>query len=588
MRLHVRGRLARFHPQKILRSARAPSLSAQTASDTVISVSWVFVDLLDADQIEIERSTTSGSGFAVITTETANGSGSYSDTGRTAGTAYYYRARGLISSGAYTPYSDYSLEATATTTGSATPAQPANLTATETARNDTTVTYTLACDAVATATSYDWYVGPSTDGGYSNADATTPNNVVSATFSVTGVAFTRSSADNEASPNVRARNASGAGPWKSLAVTVPGNLGAPVLNSATVSGSDIAITYTEDDEADAADEYKVERSDNDGGSYSVVATKTAGTAAPQFTDTGLAADTYLYRVRAHDVDLDAYSSYSAVKSATVGGAPPTGYFMGQDFTQMNSLADLAAGFSVMNPENIIFDDGSYVLSHTQQPSGYRGLLYRFLDLADRPGKIICQDHSLSVNVAIGGTGGFDELWWEGRVVFSSNWTTDNDCATIAPDYKFVLVYPLPVMNGAQRWDFRIGHDVRNMFAAGHGFPGPTVGPQSAYDKSVPVDAQTLWDGLPHVYRGYCKQFDESVPVRHKCIVQFMTDGQVTHSIKDYGNNNWDGRKIKRIRLGANRNLAAPEEMYVHWLEFYVYTSNPGWFDGVSITDYTTP
>jgi hypothetical protein len=586
MRLFLRSARAKFHPQKILRSAVPPALTVTAASATEITVAWAFVDVANADQVEIERSLTAGSGFSVIATETNTGSGSYADTGRTAATTYYYRARGLIATGAYTPYSPYSVEVSATTTGASTPAQPANVTATETARDDTTVMYTLACDAVSGATSYDWYVGASTDGGYSNADATTPNNVVGSTFSQPNIPFTRSSADNEASPNVRARNASGPGPWKSLAVTVPGNLGAPVFNTATVSGTSVIITYTEDDEADAADEYKIERSDNDGADYSVIATKAAGTAAPQFTDTGLASDTYLYRIRAHDTTLDAYSSYSAVKSSTVGGAPPSGYFAGQDFTLMSDLGDLVAGFSVANPENILFDDGTFVCAHTGQASGITGLLYRFLDLADRPGKGQCADHSLSVNLSIGSTGGFDEIWWEGRAVFSSNWTTEYPgCTVNTPDYKFVLVFPVPDMSsGAKRWDFRIGHDIRNMFAAGHGFPGPTAGPQSAYDKSTPINATTLWDGQPHHYRAHCSQFSEDGS--NKCIVQFMTDGQVTHSIKDFGNTSWDGRKIKKVRLGANRNQAAPEEMYVWWLEFYVYTSDPGWFTGVAITDYT--
>jgi hypothetical protein len=598
MRLYLRSAKARFHPQKILRTALPPTITATADSDTSITVAWTFNDVSNADQIEIERSLSSGTGFAVVATETANGSGSKQFTSLTAGTTYYFRARGLISSGAYTPYSEYGNEDSATTTGAATPDQPTNFTATETARDDTTVTYTLACTAVSGATSYDWYVGPSTDSGYSNADATTPNNVVGATFSQPNIPFTRSSADNEASPNVRARNASGPGPWATISggpgVVVPGNLGAPVFNSAIVSGTSVIITYTEDDEADAADQYKIERSDNDGSSYSVIATKAAGTAAPQYTDTGLASDDYLYRVRAHDTDLDAYSNYSAIKSATVGGAPPEGYFVGKDFTTMTSLADLNVGvsngsFSVSNAQNILFDDGSFVCAHTGQASGHVGLIYRFLDIADRPGHAVCADHSLTTVCQFGGTGGFLEVWIESTIRFSSNWTTANDaCPTFNPDYKTILTFPLPSVSGNQRSDFRIGNALNKILCYGMGGTSLSTGvPKNVYTTSVPVNATTLWDEQPHVCRVHLKlEQDAGQSNQWEDVVQCMIDGQVTQSFRGRSNQNLGTSRYKRCSLGANRNMAAPEEMYVWWHSFYVYTSDPGWFTGVAITDYT--
>lgn len=582
MRLHLRGRAARFIARPPARTPIAPTLTVSASSDTSISVAWVFNDVQDADQIEIERSTVSGSGFANIATENV-GSSPYSDTGRTAATTYYYRARAKINSGALTPYSSYSAEVSATTTGAATPTQPANLTATETSRSNTTVTYTLACDAVSGATSYDWYVGPSTDGGYENADATTPNNVVSATFSVTGVVFTRSSGNNEASPNVRARNASGPGPWKSTPVVVPGNLKAPVLNSAVASGTSVIITYTEDSEADAADEYEIERSD-DGTVYAVVATKTAHISAPQFTDTGLASDTYFYRVRGHDTALDAYSSYSAIKSVTVGGAPPTDYDNGMDFSAMNSLADLSgSGFTVTHPNNVLFDDGTLVLAHTGQVSGIRGLMHRY---AAEP--LVCTDQFAVVTWNLAG---MYEFWLEDTIVLSTNWTTVNpNCSSPAPDYKTILFDFQPTSQvgpGRPRVDWKIGKGGNSLAFDGSGFPSPGIAPPNGVvSKSTPIGALSLSDGLPHVYRLHYKwELLNGVTPVETC--QSMVDGQVIHSYKDFAATIGTAT-IKRIRLSVNRNTRAHEEMYVHRLSTYLWRAgnDPGWFSGVSIDDYT--
>lgn len=94
----------------------APStLNAAATGQTTIDIDWTdVVTTIQADEIVIERSLTSGSGFSEIDT-VAIGVQAYSDSGLTAGTTYYYRvaARVTVYAVAYT--STYSAEASATT-----------------------------------------------------------------------------------------------------------------------------------------------------------------------------------------------------------------------------------------------------------------------------------------------------------------------------------------------------------------------------------------------------------------------------------------------------------------------------------------
>jgi hypothetical protein len=148
------------------------SVTATTASSTQINLTWVDASTNETG-FQIERSTTSGTGFVLIFTTAANAV-SYSDAGVVANTTYYYRIRSTNGSGS----SAYS-----TQTGSSTftPSAPTSITATAA----TTTSINLAwVDGSTTETGFQIWMSTTSGSGYSLL-ATNPANQV--TRSVTGL-----------------------------------------------------------------------------------------------------------------------------------------------------------------------------------------------------------------------------------------------------------------------------------------------------------------------------------------------------------------------------------------------------------------
>jgi hypothetical protein len=131
-----------------------------------------------------------------------------------------------------------------------------------------------------------------------------------ASTSVTGIVVgPRPTVDDETVFVVAGRDGSGQGPNTRLPSGIPGNMRAPVLDSVTLSVDDATITYTEDDDADAVDNYQIERNSG-GGGYAVISTESVGAAQPQHVDSNLAAGTHTYRVRGYDSDTDTYTAHT--------------------------------------------------------------------------------------------------------------------------------------------------------------------------------------------------------------------------------------------------------------------------------------
>jgi len=103
--------------------AAPTTLAATAASSTQINLTWVDASTNETG-FQIERSLTAGTGFTLVTNMPAN-SVSFSNTGLTAGTKYFYRIRAINAGG----NSAYTAEANATTTV-APPAAPTTLAAT--------------------------------------------------------------------------------------------------------------------------------------------------------------------------------------------------------------------------------------------------------------------------------------------------------------------------------------------------------------------------------------------------------------------------------------------------------------------------
>jgi len=108
----------------IVTAPTAPSgLSATASGSTTINLAWTD-NSSNETGFKIERKTGSGGTYAEIVSNQAANSTSYSNTGLTAGTTYYYRIRSYNAAG----NSSYSTEIAATTTSSLYPADILNLT----------------------------------------------------------------------------------------------------------------------------------------------------------------------------------------------------------------------------------------------------------------------------------------------------------------------------------------------------------------------------------------------------------------------------------------------------------------------------
>ncbi len=113
----------------------------------------------------------------------------------------------------------------------------------------------------------------------------------------------------------RVRPLSGAwvGDWSPLGVAVPVVPASPSIHTLTPSANAITVAWT--DNSDIADQFRIERSADGGGTWAQI----SGNATSPHVDGGLTCgDTYDYRVLAHDSTLNLTSPPSASASATTG------------------------------------------------------------------------------------------------------------------------------------------------------------------------------------------------------------------------------------------------------------------------------
>jgi hypothetical protein len=311
-------------PRRVV-AATVPEMTQPLAiSPTEVAFTVSILDAESAEFIEIARSDNGGPYSIVQTIDVTTEEGTVyqvTDTGRTAGVAYAYKARTRIDSLALRKHSPYTLPLSVTMPSSGTLGQVTNLNITEDSRDADEVTYDATWDAVTGATSYDYWFEPSVDGGFEDGNSGAPNNQVGT--GLTGVVIPREADQNECVLVVAPRNASGRGAETRLPFYYPGNLLPPTSCSVDVTDDDVEVSFTESDQAEAAVEYDIER--NDGAGWSVIASVAAGLPAPQYPDVDLADGTYRYRVRPKDA-LDATGRHSpeGVAHVSTGGGVGTG------------------------------------------------------------------------------------------------------------------------------------------------------------------------------------------------------------------------------------------------------------------------
>lgn len=279
---------------------RAPSgLSASGYSTSQINVSWTD-SATNETGYAIERSANGASGWTEISDLLANTT-SYSDTGLSSDTTYYYRVRAYSADG-YTGYSNVDAGATLTPL----PSAPTSLGATAASPSAINLAWT---DNATNETGFK--IERSTDGSnYAQIDTTGAN--------VTTYGDTGLSANTNYYYRVRAYNGTGDSSYSNVdsATTLNTPPGAPSgLSAAATSTSAISLSWTDN----ASDEsgFKIERSSD---SVTFTQIDTAAANATSYNSTSLASNTtYWYRVRAYNAVGD--SDYSNTAVATTQGSP---------------------------------------------------------------------------------------------------------------------------------------------------------------------------------------------------------------------------------------------------------------------------
>jgi fibronectin type 3 domain-containing protein len=251
-------------------------ITATVQSSSSIMVSWKSVS--GARFYYLFRSTSPYGGFQYLNT-TGSNEISYTDTGLSPNTTYYYAVKSVNSAGVESDFSSYA----SATTSSPPPSPPANITATAQSSSSIRVSWY----SVSGVANYNVYRSTSPSGTYSLVAA-----------SLTGTSYT----DTGLSPNttyyyaVKSVNSAGVesdfssytyATTSSPPPSPPANITATVQSSSSITVSWYSVS--------GAATYSVYRSSSESGTYSLVVVSWTGTS---YTDTGLSSHTtYYYKVK---------------------------------------------------------------------------------------------------------------------------------------------------------------------------------------------------------------------------------------------------------------------------------------------------
>ena len=272
----------------------APTGLMATAANAQVSLTWTAS--ATATSYNVKRATTTGGPYTKISSLT---SPSFTDTGLTNGTTYFYVVSAVNSAGESANSSEVSAKPTAPAQA---PAAPTGLMAT--AAN---AQVSLAWTARAGATSYNVKRSTSTGGPYTKISSPTATNFTDTNLANGTTYFYVVSAVNATGESANSAQASAT----PVAPTQPP--ATPTGLIATGGNAQVSLSWTA---SSGATSYHLKRSTTTGGPYTQVSAPTT----PSFTDTGLTnGTTYFYVVSA--LNAVGESANSAQVSATPVNTP---------------------------------------------------------------------------------------------------------------------------------------------------------------------------------------------------------------------------------------------------------------------------
>jgi hypothetical protein len=300
--------------------ASAAGLSAPTnLTATAVSSSQINLTWSDSNTTEngftIERSLQSGSGFVAVGSAGKN-AGSYSDSGLSPATTYYYRVQATGRKNTVSPYSNVAGATTGavtatptpsptpTPTPAPTPAAPSSLAASAVSASQINLSWS---DNSSNETGFKVERSLSSAGPWAQIGTTAASSYSDAGLSASTTYWYRVRAYNGAGDSGYSNSTSATTLASATIPAAPSNLAATA-----VSSSEIDLTWLDNSTNETG--FKVERAASSTGPWTQIGT--AGANALSYSDrAGLAAATpYWYRVRAYNTAGD--SAYSNTATAT--------------------------------------------------------------------------------------------------------------------------------------------------------------------------------------------------------------------------------------------------------------------------------
>ncbi len=300
-------------------AAAAPVSPPTSLTATALSSSQIRLNWADTNNNEtgyfVERSLSSGSGFAQIASLAANVA-TFTNTGLAAGTTYYYRVRSSGTQGKNVTYSSYSNVVSARTTSvaptptpppSGVPAAPSNAASASPSSTQITISWT---DNSSNETGFKVERAMASGGPWTYIGST----------ALTGYGDNGRAAGTTYFYRVQAYNASGNSAYSNTtSATTQGGTGVPAApgsaSATTVSSSQINVGWADTSGNETG--FKIERS-TAAAPWAQVAT--VGANVTSYSSTGLAASTtYSFRVRAYNASGDSGYSNTASAATSAGG-----------------------------------------------------------------------------------------------------------------------------------------------------------------------------------------------------------------------------------------------------------------------------